>query len=197
LRAAKPIVDGFWEYVAKRGGNTNPHRMAFTQICCVAETDEQAERDYHEAVRYFYTHNPTAPGFAAPPGYQTLASVRAGLERGNGGGLSGEDRLRAARGDMSFWEYDDLGFIVAGTPKRVRERLRELASSLRVGQLIACLHVGNLPGEVAEKNTTLFGTEVIPYLRDLWADEPDYWTPKLSQERVAANAPRLVAAGGS
>src|SRR5215213_6754807 len=180
LKPAKPLVDGFWEYVDQRGGDTNPNRMAFTQICCVAETDAQAERDYYEAVKYFYTHNSVAPGFLSPPGYTTTASMKAQMDRAaqvGGSGFTNEDRLRAARGEMSFWEYDEKGFIIAGTPARVRQRIRELATSLRVGQLIPTLHMGNLSEETAAKNTELFGREVIPYLRDLWADQPDHWTP--------------------
>ncbi len=197
LNSARPLVREYWDYVDKRGGNMNPNRMAFTQICCVAETDEQAEKDYYEAVKYFYTHNPTWAPFATPPGYQTLNTMKAQMAQGFGrGGLSMEDRMRAAKGEMSFWEYDEKGYIVAGTPERVRQRLRELAIELRVGQLIPTLSMGNLPEEIAEKNTTLFGRDVIPYLRDLWADEEDRWTPKVSQERVAANAPRLTAVGG-
>ena len=199
LRSAKPLVDGFWADVDKRGGDSNPNRMAFTQICCVAETDAQAERDYYEALKYFYTHNRTAPGFAAPPGYQTIESMKAAMARGSGRGLTNEDRQRAASGEMRFWEYDEKGFIIAGTPERVRQRIRELATSLRVGQLIPTLHMGNLTEEIAHKNTELFGTRVIPHLRDLWADQPDHWTPRLSQQRVAANAPALasVAAGSN
>jgi len=194
LGSAKPLVDGFWEYVDKRGGDMNPNRMAFTQICCVAETEEQAEKDYAEAVRYFYTHNPTSPAYVQPPGYHTQATLQAQMARG-GGRLTNEDRMKAARGELSFWEYDEKGFIIAGTPKRVRERLRELATSLRVGQLIPTLHMGNLPEETAAKNTELFGREVIPYLRDLWADQPDHWTPHVSQQRVAANAPSPAGVG--
>jgi alkanesulfonate monooxygenase SsuD/methylene tetrahydromethanopterin reductase-like flavin-dependent oxidoreductase (luciferase family) len=195
LQSAKPIVDGFWEYVDERGGETNPNRMAFTQICCVAETDAQAEQDYTEAVKYFYTHNSVAPEFLAPPGYQSIPSLRAQLERGTVG-ISVEDRMRAANGEMSFWEYDEKGYIIAGTPERVRERIRELAISLRVGQLIPTLHMGNLSEEIAMKNTHLFGTEVIPYLRDLWADLPDEWTPQVSQQRVTANEPKPAAVSG-
>jgi alkanesulfonate monooxygenase SsuD/methylene tetrahydromethanopterin reductase-like flavin-dependent oxidoreductase (luciferase family) len=165
------------------------------RICCVAETDAQAERDYEEAVKYFYTHNPTAPGFAAPPGYQTSESMKAAMARGSGRGLTNEDRQRAASGEMGFWEYDEKGFIIAGTPERVHQRIRELAISLRVGQLIPTLHMGNLPEETAHKNTELFGTRVIPHLRDLWADLPDHWTPRVSQERVAARAAAPVTAG--
>jgi alkanesulfonate monooxygenase SsuD/methylene tetrahydromethanopterin reductase-like flavin-dependent oxidoreductase (luciferase family) len=108
-------------------------------------------------------------------------------------GVRPEDRQRAASGEMSFWEYDEKGYIIAGTPDRVAQRLRELAIELRVGQLIASLHMGNLPEETAAENTRLFGTKVIPQLRDLWADEPDHWTPEVSRRRVAAAAPSLVA----
>jgi alkanesulfonate monooxygenase SsuD/methylene tetrahydromethanopterin reductase-like flavin-dependent oxidoreductase (luciferase family) len=194
LNAARPLVQEYWDYVDKRNGNMNPHRMAFTQICCVGDTEAEVEREYEAAVRYFYTHNPVWPPFAAPPGYQSLKSMRAQVEGGFGRGISQEDRMRAAKGEMSLWEYDEKGYVVAGTPETVRERLRELAKELRVGQLIPKLRMGNLSEEVAYKNTTLFGREVIPYLRDLWADEPDEWTPKVSQERVAANAPQPMGA---
>jgi alkanesulfonate monooxygenase SsuD/methylene tetrahydromethanopterin reductase-like flavin-dependent oxidoreductase (luciferase family) len=185
LRSARPLVDQYWQHVAAKNGDTNPHRMAFTQICCVAETDAQAEADYTEAVRYFYTHNPTHPGFATPPGYQSLASLRHQLENGFGRGISAEDRVRAARGEMSFWEYDEKGYIIAGTPQRVAARLRELVSELRVGQLIATLSMGNLAEEIAAKNTALFGQQVIPELQMLWDEYPDRWTPAVSQARVA------------
>jgi alkanesulfonate monooxygenase SsuD/methylene tetrahydromethanopterin reductase-like flavin-dependent oxidoreductase (luciferase family) len=193
LRAAKPIVDGYWEYVNDHGGDMNPHRMAFTQIVCVADSDEEAERRYADAVRYFYTHNPVAPPFATPPGYQTGRSIKHQIKAGTAG-LSLEDRRRAAKGDMSFWEYDEKGYIIAGTPERVRQRLREVVTSLRVGQLIACLHMGNLDEETASMNTRLFGREVIPHMRDIWADEPDHWTPQVSQQRVADHAPVAVGA---
>ncbi len=71
----------------------------------------------------------------------------------------------------------------------MRQRLRELITDLRIGQLIATPHMGNLAEEVAAENTRMFGYEVAPYLRDLWADQPDYWTPEASQKLVAANAP--------
>ncbi len=171
----------------------NPHRMAFTQIVCVANSDAEAEKEYYEAVRYFHRNAAPAPGFLNPPGYTTIRSMKSMSEQLKVGHskLTPEDRVRAARGEMSFWEYDDKGYIIAGTPKRVRQRLRELITDLRVGQLIATPHMGNLPEEVGMENTRLFGLEVAPYLRDLWADQPDHWTPEISQKLVAANAPTV------
>ena len=131
--------------------------------------------------------NTLSPGFMAPPGYTSVRSAQAMAKRlTSPGGLKPEDRIRAAKGEMSFWEYDEKGYIIAGTPERVRQRVRELAKDLRIGQLLGCLHMGDLAEEVAAENTYLFGNQVIPHLRDLWADQPDHWTPKISQQRVAA-----------
>jgi alkanesulfonate monooxygenase SsuD/methylene tetrahydromethanopterin reductase-like flavin-dependent oxidoreductase (luciferase family) len=187
MRSAKPIVDEYWNYVSRRNGNMNPHRMAFTQIVCVSETDAQAEQDYYEAVKYFYRYtNRVSRGFVQAPGYRSAQSMTWELERQR----SNPDRERAYKGEMSFDEYNEKGFIIAGSPRTVRKRLREVITELRIGQIIATPHIGNLSEETARKNTYLFGKEVIPYLRDLWADEPDYWTPQVSQQRVAANEAR-------
>ena len=195
LYSSKPMVDAFWEYVDKHNGNMNPHRMAFTQIVCVADTDAEAEKQYYEAVRYFHRNaSHFGPQFINPPGYTTPRSMKfmGDFAKAAQTKLTPEDRVRAGKGEMSFWEYDEKGYIIAGTPKRVRQRLRELITQLRIGQLIPTPHMGDLAEEVAAKNTYLFGHEVAPYLRDLWADQPDHWTPEVSQARIAANAPRPV-----
>ena len=183
-QSAAPIVGGFWDYTESQGASMNPNRMAFTQIICCADTEAEAERQYSDAVKYFYRQNPTALEFATPPGYNSLEAIRANLTRAKT--QSAEERRKAQRGELSFWEYDELGYIIAGTPERVEQRVRELATELRIGQLITCMHVGNLPEEVAAENNRLVGTSVIPKLRDVWADEEDRWTPKVSQQRVAA-----------
>lgn len=192
LKAAKPVVDGYWDYVAAHGGDLNPHRMAFTQLICVADSDAEAEKKYYEAVKYFQRVRDPAKRFATPPGFTSTESLSGMLKR-VGDPVAVEDKKRATRGEMSFWEYDEKGYIIAGTPDRVAQRLRELATELRVGQLIASLHMGNLAEDSAAENTHLFGTKVIPQLRDLWADQPDHWTPAVSRQRVAA-APALAAA---
>jgi alkanesulfonate monooxygenase SsuD/methylene tetrahydromethanopterin reductase-like flavin-dependent oxidoreductase (luciferase family) len=191
LHSAKPMVDAYWDYVAARGGDMNPHRMAFTQLICCAATDAEAEAKYYEAVRYFYRMNTLDPKFTMAPGYTTIRSQQAmAAHLRNAPNLRPEDRARAQKGEMSFWEYDEKGYIIAGTPERVRQRVRELAKDLHIGQLIGCLHMGNLAEETAAENTYLFGSQVIPHLRDLWADQPDHWTPPISQQRIAARAAR-------
>lgn len=183
-QSAQPIVQGFWDYTERTGGNMNPNRMAFTQVICTADSDAEAERLYSDAIKYFYRQNPVALEFATPPGYNSQASMKENFNRERT--ISPEERLKASRGELSFWEYDELGYIIAGTPERVEQRVRELATDLRIGQLITCMHVGNLPEEVVAMNNDLFGKNVIPKLRGLWAEEEDHWTPKVSQELIAA-----------
>jgi alkanesulfonate monooxygenase SsuD/methylene tetrahydromethanopterin reductase-like flavin-dependent oxidoreductase (luciferase family) len=183
-QAATPIVNGFWERTEQSGANMNPHRMAFTQIICCSDTDAEAEALYGDAVRYYHRNNPVPLEFATPPGFQTQASLRESMRRSKNQSM--EQRRKAMRGELSFWEYDELGYIIAGSPERVEQRVRSLATDLRIGQLITCMHLGNLPEETALHNTELFGSQVIPKLRGLWSEYEDRWTPKVSQERVAA-----------
>ena len=191
LQSSKPLVDGYWDYVSERGGDMNPHRMAFTQLVCVADTDAEAEAKYYDAVKYFQRVRDPEMRFAAAPGYSTVKSMTTQMRRGTSN-VDPQDKIRATRGEMSFWEYDEKGYIIAGTPDRVAQRILELATELRVGQLIASLHMGNLSEEAAAENTSLFASKVIPQLRDVWADEPDHWTPQVSQSRIAARAGSLV-----
>lgn len=187
LRAAKPLVDSYWEYVDGIGGNMNPNRMAFTQLICLSETDGQAEEEYREAVEYFYKNtNRVAPFFAMAPGYRSRKSMEWEHSMAE---KRGTDRTAAIKGEMSWNDYVEKGFIIAGSPATVRERLREVVTELRVGQLIPTLHMGNLSEEQAKKNTYLFATEVMPYLKSLWSEYEDHWTPQ-GREEIAAKASR-------
>ena len=121
---AKPIVDAFWEHTERNGANMNPNRMAFTQIICCADSDKEAKAQYADAVRYFYRQNRVALEFATPPGYLSSASLRQQLLRQQV--ISSEERQKADRGELDFWEYDELGYIIAGTPERVEQRVRAL-----------------------------------------------------------------------
>ena len=142
IHAAKPSIDGFWDHVEERGFEVNPNRMAFTQMVCVADSDAEAEREYASAVRHFFSHNKIAPRFGQAPGYASLRSMRHRFDLAAKSNGSTRATLADVQrvGEMGFWEMDEKGIIIAGGPERVRQRLRELATTLRVGQLISMLH---------------------------------------------------------
>jgi hypothetical protein len=60
----------------------------------------------------------------------------------------------------------------------VRERLREAMKSLNCGHLMLLQQIGSMPPELVRKSTSLFATEVMPYMRDLWTGFEDKWSPK-------------------
>ena len=72
---------------------------------------------------------------------------------------------------------------------RAGERLREAMKSLNCGHLMILMQIGSMPPELVRKSTTLFATEVMPYMRDLWTDFEDKWSPKrMPQDDIAMPA---------
>ena len=168
--AAKKVADGYWNAMAKRGKPLNPYAMAFAQGVAVAETDQQAERDYAPHLEYFYNRClHIYQGFADAPGYRTLDSIKAAIKAGF------PTQLPA---NLTFKDLIRSGAVIAGSPQTVRERLREAMKSLNCGHLITGLHIGSMPPELARKNTELFAREVMPPLRDMWSEWEDKWSPR-------------------
>ncbi len=87
---------------------------------------------------------------------------------------------------MTYRDFVEQGFVIAGSPATVRDRLSALIKEWRVGRLLAFLRIGSMPHELVLKNIDLFSREVLPHLRHLWDDEgwEDRWWPEaLRQSR--------------
>jgi alkanesulfonate monooxygenase SsuD/methylene tetrahydromethanopterin reductase-like flavin-dependent oxidoreductase (luciferase family) len=171
---AKALMDGYWKRVEERGvPDKSPYRAGFAQTICVAETDEEAERLYAPHIDYFYNRClHVYNGFADAPGYRTVKTIKAGIL-----GQVGEQAALRREG-LKWKDFVDQGYVIAGSPKTVRERLREAMKSLNCGHLMMLMQLGSMPPELVRKSTSLFATEVMPYMRDLWSDWEDKWSPK-------------------
>jgi alkanesulfonate monooxygenase SsuD/methylene tetrahydromethanopterin reductase-like flavin-dependent oxidoreductase (luciferase family) len=186
-RAASTMMDGYWDVVDKKGLERNPYRAGFLQLVAVSETDEQAEIDYAKHVEYFYhkcLHVP--PQWFAPPGNQDYRSLLA----------ANRNPVRRAE-DPKTLRYKDFvnkGYVIAGSPATVRERLvEEVIKRLHVGNLMLLIQIGSMPHELTLKNTELLAREVLPGLRDIWDDKgwENHWWPKsLRGARQPAGAAR-------
>ena len=166
------LMSGFWEEVDRRGAEPNPYRAGFLQLVAVSETDEQVE-EYAPYIEYFYKKCLHVPGFFADaPGYRTVNSLRSSL-----GASTLAVRRQQAEG-FTWKDYIDNGNVIAGSPATVRDRMREAIKSLGVGHLMLLCQFGDMPKELALKNTQLFATEVMPHLRDIWSEWDDRWWPK-------------------
>ena len=178
---AEKVVQGYWNTVAERGIDDNPHRFGFLQLVCVSETDEQAEKDYAEHVKYFYQKMLWIhPPFAEAPGYRSINSMRNSARA-----QTGKEAAKAAL-EMGWKDYVDKGHIIAGSPSTVREQLTDAVKRLRIGHLMCLLHIGSMPDEIARKNTELFAKEVMPGLQGLFSEYDDPWWPQAVSRPVAA-----------
>jgi alkanesulfonate monooxygenase SsuD/methylene tetrahydromethanopterin reductase-like flavin-dependent oxidoreductase (luciferase family) len=166
--AGKALLDGFWERVAASGKDESPYRAGFAQIICVADSDQEAEELYAEHILYFYNRClHVFPGFADPPGYRTIKTIKAGK-------LS--QLSAAAQGRFQSLTWKDLvdnGMVIAGSPDTVREGMEHMIKSLRLGSVFGLFHMGNMPDWKTRRSTKLFAEKVMPQLRDIWPEWKD------------------------
>ena len=164
-KAAKALLDGYWETVAAAGKDESPYRAGFAQVVCVADTDAEAERLYAEHALYFYNRCLHVHlGFSDPPGYRTVKTIQAG-------------KLNQFRAEnqrlfthLTWKELVDGGFVIAGSPETVRERMEHMIKNLRLGTLFLLFQIGNMPDDKVRNSTRLFAEKVMPQLRDIWPE---------------------------
>ena len=173
------VMNGFWKEMEKLGVDDNPYRAGFLQLVAVSETDEKAEEEYGPHVDYFYKKNlHVYEGFADAPGYRTVKTLKKGVTSQVGGAAS------QAKKELTWKDYIDDGYVIAGSPKTVVENLRKAVEGLRVGHLMVLLQIGSMPKDLTMKNTKLFAEEVLPYVRDMWDEYEDRWWPTPIDERA-------------
>ena len=83
----------------------------------------------------------------------------------------------------------DNGYVIIGSPDEVVEQLREVATSLNVGQLMLLLQFGNMSKDTTKYNTRLFAEKVMPKLKGLFAEWENRWWPKPLDRRQRATLP--------
>jgi alkanesulfonate monooxygenase SsuD/methylene tetrahydromethanopterin reductase-like flavin-dependent oxidoreductase (luciferase family) len=130
----------------------------------VAETDEQARREY-EPHFWYYARNllKTPAPLSLPPGHSSLSTMLNMAQR----------RLSSRPGVLSSWEeVEKGGYVVVGSPETVRQRLEGYAKEVGFGTLVANFSVGNVPSELTRKSMTLFAEHVMPKLRGVNVDAP-------------------------
>jgi len=179
----KPAIQsmsGYWDAVERVGKDRNPYRAGYLQLVAISDTDARAEAEYAEAASYFYHRCLHVPDcFFAAPGYMTLKSVKA---------MKTPFSFETLK-QLRWKDLVDEGYIIAGSPATVRDRLRDVVKALNVGHVMCLLHFGNLSKEQTLRNTELYAREVMPQLKGLWSGWTDHWYPQplREEERVTAN----------
>lgn len=191
---AKALLQGYWDRLTERNEpDESPYRAGFAQTICVAETDAEAERLYKDHVNYFFNRClHVAPGFADAPGYRTIKTIKAGA-------LSQFSPDLGEAAHMPWKQLVDEGYVIAGSPDTVRERMEELIKGLNVGNIFCLMHIGDMPMDKTRHSTKLFAEKVMPKLRDMWpdyADDTRFWPSPLTKRATPGPISERKASGG-
>ncbi len=152
---AEELNNTLRERAAEYGHEIRPEQLPLGVMAYVAETDEQAEREYVEHIRFFFEDGMrTTPRYLAPPGYISVEQLK----------------IRAAMADKMHGGFDlntvsGSFFVTFGTPEKVANQIGEWAERMGTNHINGQLHLGNMPHWKTVKNLTLFAEEVIPRLR--------------------------------
>jgi alkanesulfonate monooxygenase SsuD/methylene tetrahydromethanopterin reductase-like flavin-dependent oxidoreductase (luciferase family) len=157
LTVMKDHYDILREYAASRlGYEVPPSQLGWPAIVYVAETDEQARREFEPHFWYLVRKGLRLPReLMFPPGHTSVESLMR---------VAGPKRKFVTQ--LTSWsEVEDGLYAVVGSPATVRDRMREALKQTGCGIVQAIFQVGSMPHELTLKNMTLFARDVMPILR--------------------------------
>jgi alkanesulfonate monooxygenase SsuD/methylene tetrahydromethanopterin reductase-like flavin-dependent oxidoreductase (luciferase family) len=154
-KRAKELNDTLRERSAALGKTIRPDQMPLGIMTYVAETQEKAEQEFADHMRYFFEDGlRTSPQFLAPPGYLSIEQLKARAAVG--------DKMH---GSFNFKMVDESLFVAVGTAEKVANQIGEW------GELMGTTHfniqgaLGNMPHWKVIKNMQLIAEDVIPKVR--------------------------------
>ena len=88
--------------------------------------------------------------------------------------------------NLTWKDLVEGGFVIAGSPDTVRERMEHMIKTLRIGHVFGLFHTGNQLDWKTRYSSKLFAEKVMPKLRDVWPDHvgDDRWWCKPLEDRV-------------
>ena len=140
---------------AQYGHTIRPDQLPLLTFIYVAETQEQAEREYVGHLEHFFSdYLRTIPHYLAPPGYLSVDQLKTRAAMA--------DKLH---GGFDFNAISGSFFVAVGTPEKVANQIGDWAAWMKSSHINGVMHVADMPHWKTVKNLTLFAEEVIPRLR--------------------------------
>jgi alkanesulfonate monooxygenase SsuD/methylene tetrahydromethanopterin reductase-like flavin-dependent oxidoreductase (luciferase family) len=146
----------FRECCEKEGYRAEPRQMGFLSPIYVADTDEEARRQFEPHLWYFVRK--LLKGLTmSPPGYTSVKSAFKILEA---------FKEKQFMSSCETWADIERGeFALVGSPKTVRDKLIYHLKDLGAGNVLGLFQIGTLPGDLTRRNMELFAKEVMPAVR--------------------------------
>ncbi len=161
LTLAEKNFSTYREVAQRNGYEASPSQLGWAVPTYVAETDEIARQELKPHVEMFFNYLLRFPiEMRMPPGYSSIKSTKTLIEA----------KFAVRSVQQTVDTLIDLGIIVCGSAKTVRETFAERCKRMGVGNLIAMMQIGSQPAEQTEKSMRLFASDVMPYLRSELGD---------------------------
>jgi alkanesulfonate monooxygenase SsuD/methylene tetrahydromethanopterin reductase-like flavin-dependent oxidoreductase (luciferase family) len=154
----KRTFEQFREACASEGYEPEPEQMGCGIPIYVAETDEQARREFEPGLWYFAKK--LLKGIdILPPGYTSVKSAMAITKN--------QDKFLLS---IDTWDQVEKGmFAIVGSPATVRDKLIYFQKEIGIGNILTGFQTGPLSHELTRRSMKLLAEEVIPHVRQAQA----------------------------
>ena len=154
----KHTFEQFREACASEGYEPEPEQMGCGIPIYVAETDEQARREFEPGLWYFAKK--LLKGIdILPPGYTSVKSAMAITKN--------QDKFLLS---IDTWDQVEKGmFAIVGSPATVRDKLIYFQKEVGIGNILTGFQTGPLSHELTRRSMKLLAEEVIPHVRQAQA----------------------------
>jgi alkanesulfonate monooxygenase SsuD/methylene tetrahydromethanopterin reductase-like flavin-dependent oxidoreductase (luciferase family) len=154
----KRTFEQFREACASEGYEPEPEQMGCGIPIYVAETDEQARREFEPGLWYFAKK--LLKGIdILPPGYTSVKSAMAITKN--------QDKFLLS---IDTWDQVEKGmFAIVGSPATVRDKLIYFQKEVGIGNILTGFQTGPLSHELTRRSMKLLAEEVIPHVRQAQA----------------------------
>jgi len=159
LDLTKQLKGIYHETAHEVGFEPGPEHFGYLMRCLVADTDEKAQQIGRT---FLWTENHRNRGpieFNDPPGYQSREAMRIKMSRP----LIGTGTMGRR---MSYEDLQEAHNIIVGSPETVIKKLRYVKKDLKPGYILIYGNEGNMRHEDVMRSIELFGTKVIPALKE-------------------------------
>lgn len=137
------------------GHEMQPDHFPLQALVNVADSDDEAVRDFEPHLKYYFGTLSRAGRFTEVPGYLSLEEYR----KRNG-------RVTPASHGQFDWNEISTQFrVVAGTPSTVAKKLETWAEEMGTNRIVLYPHIGDMPHWKVVRNLTMLAEDVIPMLR--------------------------------
>jgi alkanesulfonate monooxygenase SsuD/methylene tetrahydromethanopterin reductase-like flavin-dependent oxidoreductase (luciferase family) len=152
--------DMFRETAEKMGKAVDPMQLGWLVPIYVADTDEEARREYEQHLWYF-AHKLLKGITITPPGYTSARSYTRIIE----------NAPSFMRYQETWSQIEEGAYAIVGSPDTVRDKLVDHMGKLGAGNLLGIFQLGSLPHDLTVKSMTLFAEKVLPRLREHFGGE--------------------------